>query len=154
MCDRPCERLLQRRADTDEHEARFLRCGEFRRCEECVRVVLEPGGRAMPAHVVQPIAALQLGHRLGVAADNGQRFVAIDDGLEQALSDLDARRVPRFRIVGRRRIVVGEPLFEVQRGRRHEEKLKAGAHGERLHGGVHAVEALFIWGAAVVHAVH
>jgi hypothetical protein len=71
MGDRAGERLPQRRADTDEHKARFLRHGEVRCCKECVRIVLEACGRAVPAHIMQPVAALQLGYRLGVAADNG-----------------------------------------------------------------------------------
>lgn len=71
MGDGAGERLPQRRPDTDEHKTRFLRHGEVRRCEECVRIVLEACGGAMPAHVLEPVATLQLGYRLGVAAYDG-----------------------------------------------------------------------------------
>lgn len=102
---------------------------------------------------MQPVAALQLGYRLGVAADNGQRFVAIDDGIEQALGHFGAHRVPGFKILGRERFV-DEGRIEVQRGRGREENIETGACDERLHGGVHAAEGLFIADAAVMHAVH
>ncbi len=83
--------FLLRRADTDEGEARGLRGGKRGGADDGFGLLLQIHGRAVPAHVGEIVAALQLRDCLFVTADNGYRLAAIDDVIEQTLRQIRAR---------------------------------------------------------------
>jgi len=84
------DHLLLRRADANESEARTLLGGKGGSFDDGLCIAPQAHRRAVPAHVRQSIAALQLSNTLRIAADNDDRLMALDHRVEQPFGEIGA----------------------------------------------------------------